>query len=76
MGDVRVTPGAERALKNGKPVVTVEQIRSANRKPDEQFSTLKGLGLGKMRRRRTLEDTPAVRGMIRKVQHLVRVVEA
>jgi len=34
-----------------------------------------GLGLNKLRRRRTLKDTPAVRGMIEKVRHLVRVVD-
>ena len=58
-----------------KKTVTVRQIRSANRKPKEQTATLKGLGLGKIRRTRTLEDTPSVRGMIRAVQHLVEVVE-
>ena len=58
-----------------KKTVTVRQIRSANRKPDIQLQTLKGLGLGKIRRTRTLEDTPAVRGMIRAVQHLVEVVD-
>jgi len=58
-----------------KKTVTVRQIRSANRKPDVQTATLKGLGLGKMHRTRTLEDTPAVRGMIRAVAHLVEVVE-
>ena len=61
-----------------KPVtgktVTVRQLRSANRKPEDQAATLRGLGLGKIRRERTLEDTPAVRGMIRKVAHLVEVV--
>jgi large subunit ribosomal protein L30 len=75
MGDVRVTEGARRAMDAGRPTITVEQIRSPNRRPDDQKHTLKGLGLDKMHRRRTLEDTPAVRGMIRKVQHLVRVVE-
>ena len=55
--------------------VTVRQIRSANRKPAIQTATLKGLGLGKIRRTRTLEDTPAVRGMIRAVAHLVEIVE-
>jgi large subunit ribosomal protein L30 len=55
--------------------VTVEQIASANRRPAEQGRTLIGLGLNKMRRRRTLEDTPAVRGMIKKVAHLVRVID-
>lgn len=55
--------------------LTVRQIRSANRKPETQAATLRGLGLGKIRRTRTLEDTPAVRGMIRAVRHLVEVVE-
>ena len=55
--------------------VTVEQTGSPIRRPKDQRQTLVGLGLNKMRRRRTLEDTPAVRGMIAKVQHLVRVVE-
>jgi large subunit ribosomal protein L30 len=55
--------------------VTVEQIHSPSRRPAEQRATLIGLGLNKRHRRRTLPDTPAVRGMISKVQHLVRVVE-
>ncbi len=55
--------------------VTVEQIGSPLRRPKDQRQTLVGLGLNKMHRQRTLEDTPAVRGMIRKVSHLVRVVE-
>ena len=59
---------------NGK-TVTVEQIGSPIRRDATQRQTLIGLGLNKMHRRRTLEDTPAVRGMIRKVAHLVRVVE-
>jgi large subunit ribosomal protein L30 len=60
--------------KQGK-TLTVEQIGSPIRRPAEQRATLIGLGLNKMHRRRTLEDTPAVRGMIAKVQHLVRVVD-
>ncbi len=56
--------------------VTVEQIGSPIRRPEEQRATLIGLGLNKLGRRSTLEDTPAVRGMIQKVRHLVRVVEA
>jgi large subunit ribosomal protein L30 len=62
------------ASKMGKTLV-VEQIGSPIRRPSEQRQTLIGLGLNKLRRRRTLEDTPAVRGMIAKVQHLVRVVD-
>jgi large subunit ribosomal protein L30 len=55
--------------------VTVEQIGSPIRRPAVQRATLVGLGLNKMHRVRTLEDTPSVRGMIRAVQHLVRVVD-
>ncbi|MCT8974498.1 50S ribosomal protein L30 [Microbaculum marinisediminis] len=62
------------AKKSGK-TITVEQIGSPIRRPGDQRATLIGLGLNKMHKRRTLEDTPAVRGMITKVQHLVRVVE-
>ncbi len=55
--------------------VTIEQIGSPIRRPVKQRQTLIGLGLNKMHRRSTLEDTAAVRGMIAKVSHLVRVVE-
>lgn len=55
--------------------ITVEQIGSPIRRPFDQEATLKGLGLNKRHRRSTLQDTPAVRGMIAKVAHLVRVVE-
>jgi len=55
--------------------LTVEQIASPQRRPKIQRQTLIGLGLNKIGRRRTLEDTPAVRGMINSVSHLVRVVE-
>lgn len=58
-----------------KKTITVRQVRSANRRPAIQTATLKGLGLGKMHRTRTLEDTPAVRGMIRSIAHLVEIVE-
>ncbi len=56
-----------------KKTVTVTQLRSvAGRKPGQK-ETLIGLGLNKIRRTRTLEDTPSVRGMIAKVAHLVKV---
>jgi large subunit ribosomal protein L30 len=55
--------------------VTVEQIYSPVRRPSDQRATLIGLGLNKLHRKATLEDTPSVRGMIAKVQHLVRVVD-
>ncbi len=63
------------AEKSKGATVTVEQIGSPIRRPADQRQTLIGLGLNKMHRRSTLEDTPAVRGMIRKVSHLVRIVE-
>ena len=56
-----------------KKTVKVTQIRSPIGRPADQRQTLIGLGLNKMNKTRELEDTPAVRGMINKVQHLVRV---
>ncbi len=55
--------------------ITVEQIGSPIRRDSKQRQTLIGLKLNKIRRTSTLEDTPAVRGMIEKVKHLVRVVD-
>jgi large subunit ribosomal protein L30 len=55
--------------------VTLEQVGSAIGRPRSQRATLKGLGLDRIGRRVSLVDTPAVRGMIAKVAHLVRVVE-
>lgn len=56
-----------------KKTVTVTQIGSPIRRRKDQRQTLVGLGLNKMHKTRELEDTPAVRGMINKVHHLVRV---
>ncbi len=56
-----------------KKTVTVTQIGSPIRRREDQRQTLVGLGLNKMHKTRELEDTPAVRGMINKVHHLVRV---
>ncbi len=53
--------------------VTISQTGSPIRRPADQRATLTGLGLNKMHRTRTLEDTPSVRGMIAKVAHLVRI---
>lgn len=58
-----------------KKTITIQQTGSPLRRPADQRATLVGLGLNKMNRRSTLEDTPAVRGMIRKVSHMVRIVE-
>ena len=63
------------ATSDNKTVV-VEQIGSPIRREASQRQTLIGLGLNKIRRQSTLVDTPSVRGMIDKVRHLVRVVDA
>jgi large subunit ribosomal protein L30 len=63
------------AQSSTKTTVTVEQIGSPIRRVASQRATLIGLGLNKLHRRSVLEDTPAVRGMIAKVKHLVRVVD-
>ena len=53
--------------------VRVTQVGSAAGRKPGQKETLIGLGLNKLRRTRELDDTPAIRGMIRKVAHLVKV---
>jgi len=58
-----------------KKTVTVKQVKSPARRPKDQEATLIGLGLNKINRVRTLEDTPSVRGMIAKVAHLIVVIE-
>jgi large subunit ribosomal protein L30 len=55
--------------------IRVTQIKSPIGRQPDQRQTLIGLGLNKLHRVRELEDTPAVRGMINKVRHLVRVDE-
>ena len=61
--------------KSAAKTVTVEQTGSAIRRRHDQRETLIGLGLNRIGRRKTLPDNAAVRGMIDKVAHLVRVVE-
>ncbi len=57
---------------SNKPQIRVTQVASGLGRKKNQIGTLIGLGLNKIRATRVLEDTPAVRGMIRTVQHLVR----
>ncbi len=64
------------AAKDKTRVVRVTQIGSPIGRRKDQRQTLIGLGLNRMHRTRELEDTPAVRGMVNKIQHLVRVEEA
>ncbi|MCX7313582.1 MAG: 50S ribosomal protein L30 [Alphaproteobacteria bacterium] len=56
-------------------MLKVEQIGSPLRREHSQRETLVGLGLNKIGRSRELVDTPMTRGMIAKVQHLVRIVD-
>ncbi len=58
-----------------KKTIVVQQYASAARRPEIQTATLKGLGLNKLNRTRELEDTPAVRGMVNKIPHLVKIIE-
>ena len=62
----------------GRPktkTITIEQIASPARREEGQRQTLIGLGLDKMRRRKTLENSDSIWGAICKVRHMVRVVE-
>ncbi len=55
--------------------IVVKQIGSPIRRPAKQRQTLIGLGLNKMHKTRELEDTPAIRGMIAKIPHMVEIIE-
>lgn len=58
-----------------KKTITVRYKKSTISCPQDQIDTVRGLGLRRLRDVRTLENTPAVRGMIKKVIHLVEVVK-
>ncbi len=57
-----------------KKTVTVELVKSVAGTREDHRATVRGLGLRKLNSQRTLEDTPAVRGMINKVSYLVQVL--
>lgn len=59
-----------------KKTITIKQIGSPIRRKPDQRQTLIGLGLNKMNKTVEREDTPAVRGMIRKVQHMVEIQDS
>ena len=63
-------------MSESKKKLKVTQIGSPIGRKYDQRQTLVGLGLNKLHRTRVLDDTPAVRGMITKVQHLLRVENA
>ena len=66
---------AEKKTKKPGGTLIIEQIASPIRRPAHQRETLIGLGLNKIRKQRQVPDNPAVRGMIAKVSHLVRIIE-
>ena len=68
-----VSKAGQPAIEKTGATVKVTQVASGLGRKKDQIQTLAGLGLGKIRRTRELEDTPSVRGMIRRVAHLVRV---
>ena len=62
-------------MAQAQKTIKVEQVGSPQRRHHDQRATLIGLGLNKMHKRRTLIDSPQVRGMVAKISHLVRIVE-
>ena len=60
---------------NVMATVTIIQKGSPIGRRKDQEATLIGLGLNKLHRQRTLQDTPSVRGMIKKVKHLIEIVD-
>ena len=70
------TAAKKAAPKKSGATVTVTQTGSPIGRKEYQRATLVGLGLNKIGRTKTLEDTPSVRGMIRKVAHLIKVQDA
>jgi large subunit ribosomal protein L30 len=68
-------PKAKSPQTKAANVVRIKMIGSGIGKEKSQKATLKGLGMTKMNKVVELEDTPSVRGMIRKVQHLVEIIK-
>jgi len=69
-------PAAEKKAAPSGKTVTLMQTGSPIGRQGYQRATLIGLGLNKLNKTRTLADTPSIRGMIEKVKHLVKIVEA
>ncbi len=55
--------------------IKIKQVKSRNNRPIDQKRTLDSLGLNKINKVVKREDTPSLRGMIRKVEHLVQVID-
>ncbi len=70
------TPFFDEGQEMEEKMIQVQLVRSGISQPETQRRTLQGLGLTKMQGKVKLKDTPAIRGMIRKVAHLVQVIES
>ncbi|MBS0235953.1 MAG: 50S ribosomal protein L30 [Proteobacteria bacterium] len=70
-----VKPALAKKVKKDGQYIKLKQVASGAGRLAIQNATLKGLGLGKIGRVVELEDTDAVRGMVRRVAHLIQVVE-
>jgi large subunit ribosomal protein L30 len=55
------------------PQITIKQVKSIIDRPERQKLTMKALGLGKINKSVTVEETPQILGMVQKVQHLVEI---
>ena len=55
------------------PQITITQVKSIIDRPEKQKLTMKALGLGKINKSVTVEDTPQILGMVQKVQHLIEI---
>jgi large subunit ribosomal protein L30 len=62
-------------MANNDKMIRIEQVRSAIGRPRPQREVLRSLGLRRIRHVVERQDTPAVRGMVNKISHLVRVLE-
>ncbi|MDF3047846.1 MAG: ribosomal protein [Candidatus Midichloriaceae bacterium] len=58
-----------------KNTITIKQVASGAGRLKNQIQTLKGLGLNKINKVATLEDTPSIRGMVKTVAHLIEVIK-
>lgn len=61
--------------KDHNQTITVKQIASPIGRQKVQRQTLIGLGLNKINKTRTLENTPSIRGMVAKIPHLVKIID-
>lgn len=68
-----MTPRADRAKKKGKTLEIV-QVRSGICTPENHKRTLKSLGFRRLNQKVVRPDNPAIRGMVRTIPHLVRIV--